>query len=497
MGIRERVAARVATFKGQKSGVSLESTTIEDGSSIVNMMLKEGQMEKINGGTIYAEILPSESGGITSLTRFKNLTIAQRNFSIAAEDSEGSATFTTLTSALTSNNRMQYANWRDRAFMVNGVDAKFLLNRTSETLDANRTFGNLGMDPPTYSALALAAFQTNTTRGVGSVANGLYGYFITFFDKDTNSESPAIGAKINQDGLFEISINGDQYYAPVPQQNLVSGGPKSVIFAYADLVAYFNEQISLNPRITSFAIYRSTATSASISTRGDGYSYSSALRINNSVDGDATGICIFDINEFIAAGLDFVDGDAVAATTIGLPENNYPPPTVPRLKAIHDYLVTLGFVQGSFDYSANSGFSKIKVFRDQLFGVGASSVGNLINPISIAGVPIPLPPGLHKNDRYGNFQDILFGSEVYQPDYFPYIWEVGRRFLLRWLSLSASSLLLRSRLTRRIKLYAICDYESRSCVDFYLSSILRRLVLAFSSVGRRIVRMPALMLALA
>lgn len=420
MGINQRVRDRAVMFQGQKSGLPIESTTIKDGAAITNMVIKVGQLEKINGGTIYAEILPAESGGITALTRFKDLIVAQRYASIAVENSEESATFTTITSALTSSNKMQFSSWRDRLFMVNQVEAKFLLNRSNGSLSSAYKYGNLGLDPPQATDLAYDAFTGNATLSAGSVPNGTYGYFITFFDNETNSESPAIGAKIGSDGLFELSINGYQYYSPVPYQIVVSGGAKNVTFHYADVKAYLQEQLAFNPRITHFAIYRSTATVATADTRGDGWTYSSAFRINNTAASDPTGQCVFDIQKFIANGNDFVDGSATT-TTITLPENNSPPPTTARLKVVHDNFVSLGFVSSSFDSSNNVGFRHTKVFRDQLFGIGARSPGTVFSPVSL--VPT-LPDGLF--NEINNFSDILQGSEVYQPDYFPYLWEVGR-----------------------------------------------------------------------
>jgi len=150
VGIKKRVKDKANSFNGQKSGLPVEEITIKDGVQVKNMVLKEGSLEKINGATIYAEILPDESGGITSLSRFKNLTVAQRGYSLACENSEDSQTFTTLTTALTSNNRCLTSQWRDRIYFVNKVDAKFLLNRTSGSLSSSRVFGDLSVDPPHF-----------------------------------------------------------------------------------------------------------------------------------------------------------------------------------------------------------------------------------------------------------------------------------------------------------------------------------------------------------
>ncbi len=421
MPISNRVAARVATFKGQKSGVSLESTTIEDGSSIVNMVLKEGQMERINGGTIYAEILGAESGGITSLARFKNLTIAQRNLSIAVENAEASATFTTLTSALGSNAGLKYSSWRDREFMVNGVDCKFLLNRAEGSLDSVYDFGDISVDPPHYpnytvdgsnlgidfdpypDGSTVPLIITTSTGGGPAINNGLYAYYISFFDAETNSESPVTRALIIDDGLTDIFETAFDGRIPV-----ANGSPFKTLFQYASLAAYLTKHKQFYPRITHFRIYR-----------GSSGATLSAFKAVPFVNASSTqnGADIISISAFIADGVDFIDNTVTASLPLtSPPENNYVLPTTSRMKRTWKNLTVAGYVTEAFDETVNKGFYQAKFFRDQLFGVGAKCGGfNYLGRTADAA------------DRaLYRFSDILFGSEVYQPDYFPYIWEVGR-----------------------------------------------------------------------
>lgn len=420
MGMNQRCKDTAVVFEGQKSGLPIEVTTIKDGTYIQNFVLKQGQLVKINGGTTYAEILEAEPGGILALTRFKDLLVAQRYTSIACENTEESATFTTITASLASPNRMQFSSWRDRLYMVNQVEAKFLLNRSNHALASDYKYGNLGLDPPQFTTLAFEAFSEDVNFDSGGVPDGTYGYFITFFDNETNSESPAIGAKIGTNGIFELSANGYMYFSPVPLQVVVSGGPSNVVFNFVRVAAYLNEQLLVNPRITHFALYRSLATVATTDTRGDGFTYSTPFRVNNTNNLDPTGLCVFNIQKFLAEGFEFVDS-GTTDTTISLPENNSPPPTTERLKVVFEEFKDLGFLTGDFPASTNLGFRHTKIFRDQLFGVGAMSPGNSFSPISL--VP-SLPDGLF--DEINSFSDILQGSEVYQPDYFPYLWEVGR-----------------------------------------------------------------------
>lgn len=406
---------------GQKSGYSLENSTIEDALQLINFRHLRGQLERINGATIYAEILGSESGGITSISRFKNLTIAQRNLSVAVENSEGSKTFTTLTSSLSSNGSLEYSSWRDRKFMVNGVDCKFLLNRADGSLDSVYDFGDISVDPPHYpnytvdgsnlgidfdpypDGSTVPLIITTSTSGGPAINNGSYSYYISFFDAETNSESPVTRALITDDGLtdiFETSFDGR-----IP---VVNGSTFKTLFQYSSLASYLTKHRQFYPRITHFRIYRGAAASTL-----------SSFKAVPMVNGSSTqnGADIVSINAFIADGVDFIDNTVTASLPLtSPPENNYVLPTTSRMKRTWKNLSVAGYVTEAFNEAVNKGFYQTKFFRDQLFGVGARCGGfNYLGRTSDAA------------DRaLYRFSDILFGSEVYQPDYFPYIWEVGR-----------------------------------------------------------------------
>jgi len=113
---------------------------------------------------------------------------------------------------------------------------------------------------------------------------------------------------------------------------------------------------------------------------------------------------------------DFIDNTPTASLpSITPPENNYIAPTTSRLKRTWKNFTTAGLTSEAFNDSLNHGFKHSKVFRDQLFGVGADSIG--VNSRTATVITV---------SNYYSFSDVLFGSEVYQPDYFPYQWEVGR-----------------------------------------------------------------------
>ena len=69
-----------------------------------------------------------------------------------------------------------------------------------------------------------------------------------------------------------------------------------------------------------------------------------------------------------------------------------------------------------------SGFRHMRFFRDQLFGVGAHSYGfTASTEVALSTDTTQKITGL-----VTQFRDLLHGSEVYQPDYWPYRWEVGK-----------------------------------------------------------------------
>lgn len=432
MAINERKTEVVRAFLGQKSGQPLESYGFDSGTNITGFTPKEGQLQRVSGGNIYAEILPSELGGITSIHRFKNLWMAQRGTVMVAEDSEASTTFTNIFTDLSSN-KAYSAQWRDRIFFTNRVDAKFLLNRSNNELDTLRKIGNLGMDPPTWEGFpydtATPPFEITASGGGGNVGGPYVFYVMTLLDSETNSESPGWGALTSADGLYELTFiqgqtldNFNKFINVLnPKAIIVAALADIMTFNLAQMVAYLQDQLLLNTRATHFCIYRSTSTDGL--NPDDSFKRVPLVNASSSQDGNY----IIDIAEFISDNQAFIDNTAEASLpAVLLPTNNSPPPTIERFRRAFQYMKDFnnpaleanGIVEGDFDESKYSGFRHIRLFRDQLFGIGARSEGFVLKE----GLDLPefFPPVLNP------FADILFGSEVYQPDYFPYIWEVGR-----------------------------------------------------------------------
>lgn len=413
MSTANRVRSSVIEFKGQKSGLPIESYGLDSGQEIKNFVLKEGALMRVQGGTQLTTINETsiaDQGGILSLHRFKNLTVAQRYLGVFCENSEGAGAFTcvnnTSTGTLTLAQKLFSATWRDRIFFTNGRDNTFLLNEPSNLTDYS--YGYLGLDPPnSFSAGWFFAVSA------GNVANGDYYYLITGYDENTNTESPAFGALSGADGLYELSPNGAM--GPRPAPFTVSGGSKIVEITYSSLGPALTAYQALYPRVTHFIVYRGTKT---------GSLYNSFFRVPLKNGGSMDGQVFVRISTFISEATHFKDNTATAdLPTVSLAENNSPPPTPARMKAARDYVsgnIAGGSETPSHSLSDYSGFKHMRFFRDQLFGFGAHSPGIYVNEMSVGETAEKV------SGTVNNFRHLLHGSEVYQPDYFPYLWEVGR-----------------------------------------------------------------------
>lgn len=417
-----RVRDKAAKFLGQKSGLPIESYGIDAAEQIKNFVLYNGELKKINGCEIYADVLNGQVGGISSLHRFKNLWVAQRGSALAFEIDEGQKSFLeTLKTNLSSTARLYSSSWRDRIFFANGVDCDMCLNR-ADSLSATK-YGTLGLDPPPNflggSSIGIMTPGDIYTDGDGNVPGGssdtTYYYFLTLFDSETNTESPAFGAQLGQDGLYELSPNGVMGPLPIGSVVVAAGASKKIhINGSLALWAYLTYAQTVVPRATHFIMYRGTKLS-------DGtYDPAAIVRVPQKNGGRQDGNYFVHIGTFIADGDEFIDNTATPPV-VNLPTNNSPPATKSRAQAAYDWAHDkLQITTSTFDATQATSFRHMKVFRDQLFGIGASSPGYSVSEITF---------GADKQRITGtinDFRDLLHGSEVYQPDYMTYLWEVGR-----------------------------------------------------------------------
>lgn len=407
---RRREAA--ISFDGQKSGLPVEAYGFKSAQNVTGFVLKEGQLKRVNGGEVYAEVIPGEEGGITSLHRFKNLWVAQRGSTIAVESAEASASFTNIFTDLTSD-KFYSAQWRDRIFFVNKTDQKFLYNLENNALSENRKSGDLGIAfiiPESSIGSFIIPYVPGFLSVAGNVPDGIYAYVFTLVDAITNSESPGVGSLQADDGFFGLSPSGDN--GPGVSIVTVSGGPYQVIFpasVVTPILRLWKEQC---PRATHFVVYRATVTVVS-----GANIYGTFNRLT------ASGY--LELDKYIDEELDIIDNFATTSS-VSLLESNYPPPSVQAAEATFNVYKEGRFWSSfledpseDFPRSQTSGFRHIKTFRDQLFAIGDRCAGLQIS--DLGAVLLDTVPGV-----VFNYDSVLRGSEVFQPDYWPYIWEVGR-----------------------------------------------------------------------
>lgn len=412
MPLNDRARESAKTFRGQKSGVSIELLSIGDCVALENFYIKEGTLVRQNGTTIYANVVAAETGGVRYLGRYNYLWLSQRGNSLVCETVEDSATFVSVTAALNSRNRLFDDRWRDNLYLTNGFDTTFFNdNGVSPVTGSSFSYKKLGLDPPTNTQTNKIATADFTATPAGNVATGSYYYIITFYDGSTNSESPGIHSMAADNGLFELDPNG--ILGPIPLGPVVLGAASHVDIDHTKLIAFLQDERTANPRITHFIIYRAQKTAGI-------YNAFQRVPITNTTQ---SGQVFINISTYITDATDFIDNTANAnLPAVVLPTNNSPPPTPARSLVAYNYAKAniAGaevLVKTVNDYL---GFRKIRFFRDQMFGVGSFSPGITVNEQ-------PIGDGSTKvSGRIFNYRDLLHGSEVYQPDYWPYVWEIGR-----------------------------------------------------------------------
>lgn len=422
MTIRQRISAKAPKFEGQKSGLPIESYGIQQAEKIENFYLQNGQLMKVNGQALHSEVLLDEPGGVTSLHAFKDVVMAQRGSKLALNGSVVySTTYTDTGVTLTSTDKLFSAAWRDRVVLTNARDAFFL-----HYTDTSASFKQLGLDPPVGIQPSSALF---TVGGAGNVdQNELY-YLISLYDSVTNTESPCMGALPSADGVYELSPNG--YLGPTPSYSPnAAGSTQFMLYSGAALKIQVDAANALNNgRATHFIVYRAGPKVGGL--------YTSFRRVPLKDGGDYDGNVILPIaalNGTVGvSGISsqigaFKDNTAYAnLPAVSPPENNSPPPTPLRLRSALLWAQYQANIDGdlpppeSWLISDYTGFRHMRFFRDQMFGIGAKSFGFSVSRDVNFGSDLTQKI----TGKITNFTSLLHGSEVYQPDYWPYRWEVG------------------------------------------------------------------------
>lgn len=426
MSARDRVIDKAPGFEGQKSAFPIESYGIVNAEQITNFYLHHKQLNKSPGASLYGEAsATTATGPILSLHQFKDVLIAQRDKTLSFNlytPLWASNTFTDFM-VITYGGKLFSDFWRDRIYLTNTRDIFYLPYQDSTGLSISSNVFSLGLDPP---ALGMTA-SWFANPDAGNVDNGDHYYMLALYDSLTNTESPCGGAHPTVDGIYELSPNG--FLGPLPALVAAAGSAKKVYINGTNLKNYVVAAQALSGyRATHFILYRAKAKASSL--------YVSFFRVPLKDGGTYDGSVLIPIsalsgvNTAGAAPLtgtvgDFVDNTADASLpAISPPENNSPPPTPARM------LATLTYYAGvatrpppeSWTLADYSGFRHVRFFRDQLFGIGSHSYGFTVSE------DIALSSDITQKitGRLTQFRDLLHGSEVYQPDYWPYRWEIGK-----------------------------------------------------------------------
>lgn len=414
MPARERVTDKAPGFEGQKSAYPIESYGIKNAEFVQNYYLHHNQLVKSPGAVLYGDAsATTDNGGIKSLHVLKDLLIAQRGATLSVNQYPpywNSNAFTDVL-VISKNTRLFSTFWRDRLYLSNTRDMFFFYYQDNGIAIPN-VQQPIGLDAPANGIDA----STIVHAAPGNVDDGDHYYMISVYDQNTNTESPCGGALPSVDGLVELSPNG--FLGPVPAFKAAAGSAQQITIGHAGLLSIVNAaQTASGNRASHFIIYRSKAK------LGTGL-YDSFFRVPLKDGGAYDGSVLIPISALQAFQVNnFVDNTSNAnLPAVSPPSNNSPPPSPSRM------LASLTKARASYGAAENwtldnySGFRHMRFFRDQLFGVGAHSFGfTVTQEIAFSSDAIQKVTG-----RVSQFRDLLHGSEVYQPDYWPYRWEIGR-----------------------------------------------------------------------
>lgn len=423
MSSRDRVVDKAPGFAGQKSALPLESYGITNAALVQNFFLHHKQLNKSPGCALYGEAGAGVgTGGTTSLHAFKDTLIAQRGLDLAINlftPYWNTNVFTYTQGLLTSPKRLQGAVYRDKLFLTNSQDVMFLAYRENAPVSPGSAPPKLGLDP--LDSIDSTKFAN---VGAGNVNNEDHYYTIALYDSNTNTESPCASALPSTDGLYETSANGFFGHVPAPYN---PGIAAKVYINGAYLKTVLTAaQVASGGRVTHFIVYRAGPKVNGLFTSffrvpmRDGGTYDGSVILPiAALSGNTTGGAVPAASQID----DFVDNTADAnLPAISPPDNNSPPPTPARLLAALQRANGFYSAPESWQLKDYSGFRHMRFFRDQLFGIGAHGFGFTVSQ------DIPLAKDITQKvtGKVAQFRDLLHGSEVYQPDYWPYRWEVGK-----------------------------------------------------------------------
>lgn len=380
MASRQRVTGRVPLILGQASGLNPEAIPPTKAKLLYNFYVQNGMARKIPGSSLYLATNEGSSP-IRWLSHFRRRAMFQISGKVLIETAEGSQASAVVSSDLDTDT-IRSDRWRDKIYLANGKQLKFY---------DGTILSDLGLLPPgngrtPRESLVLAEGFPNP----GDPALGTYKYMVTFFDADRETESLPNGSLPDERGLF----NSAEFDAEDNPLGWISSSITTTVSA-RDIIVQFSVAFrnyiyqDLSSRVTHLRLYRAYDS-------GSGFS-DYQLVASFPRDGD----------EFSGLGLPTGTGyrDALPQTDAGatyIAEDLIPPPT--RLAVIN---------AGASDSARGPKF--VRFWRDSLFLFGSDfpeyTVTDSATDIS---------------DKNFASDAILYASDTFLPEYYPFNYEIGR-----------------------------------------------------------------------
>lgn len=366
-----QVNFEIRAFSGQASGVNRESVPQGKSRLILNFLSVLGFLRKIPGAALYIN-----SGIGTDPVKFLYLFqfrwIYQIGKNLIWETAEGSKQEQLLDATFDSD-RINSDEWRGRLYLANGKQLRYF---------DGSSINELGILPPGLGAVPRPSGVTIADDGNGNLpGSGRTDYTFTYFDPITQTESIPIGALVNEDGLFdttEFDANANPCGWIFYSITLAASRQVSIIFSLEVANLFFGNAPA---RATQVNMYRRDPGIANFS-----LVTTFNLQGNNSIP-------------IVQA---YVDNKATADLgVLMIPDQLTPPPNITG--------ATNGGCVGAV------GPKYIRQWRDNLYLLGASFPAFTVSD-SLMG-SMNLNPAA---------DSILYASDTFLPDYYPFDYEVGR-----------------------------------------------------------------------
>lgn len=370
MGEERQVSFVIPYFSGQWSGRNRDTIPPSKGRLCYNLFTKEGVLKKAHGSSLY---LDSDHGSdpIRLLRTFRNRWVWQIGTNFCGESAENLKDDNLYYTAF-DKEPLSSDIWQDALYLANGKQLK---------LFDGAEIKDLGMLPPGNGSTPRQDFTLELSFSAGLLDAGNYKYVFTYYDSTTQTESLPNGSLVDEDGLF-VATEYDSTDNPLGWTPVTIDNTTARKIRVRFNIGFVTGVIQRAPtRVDKIRIYRALNAGAGY---GD-YRFVTEQPI------DRVSVFLFE--------------DNTAQASLGeimLPEELVPPP----LKE--------GADNGGATNSTGAKF--IKFWRDSLFLFGADFPEYTVND-TFKGVT---------NKNFAS-DSILYGSDTFLPEYYPFNWNVGKK----------------------------------------------------------------------